>query len=228
MKNKIRNNSTRLCQMPIYISLLLMVMSCNGQENPGYIGAKYGVLDLDKITFSEQLDTLFSKTEKYYKLPKGEEVFDEKLGKYVMADTLYHIYRIPAKNVAEGTFSFKRLEVKPKEVVDFYADHSHRFRKVEVSVYMSDGQYRQLRDDCKNFKDITPANVKKVNNGKYIILQSNDTQKQILTTLYCLDNRLENNGDLNQNYFVRIAKTSLKIKNDEFDKQLNDEIYIPL
>jgi hypothetical protein len=201
-----------------------MFASCNAQENPRYIGTKYGVFDLDKITFSEQLDTLFSKTEKYYKIPKGNEPFDEKLRKYLIRDTLYYIYRIPTKSIAEGTFKFKNLDIKPKAVVDFYADHSYNFRKMEASVYLDDKQYQELRFACENFKDVTPENVKKVNNGKYVILQSVNAEKQIQTTLYCLENKKENNNDPNQNYFVRISKTSLQIRTDQFYKRLNDEI----
>ena len=125
-----------------------------------------------KSRFQSNLDTLFSKTEKYYKLPKGDEFFDERQSKYTIKDTLYHIYRISPKSLTEGTFRFKNLDIKPKEVVDFYADHSLNFRKMEVSVYMNDKQYQELRAGCKDFKDITPENVRKVNNGKYVILQS--------------------------------------------------------
>lgn len=227
MKENSRDNGIKLCYIIVYIGLLFMFMSCNGQENPDYIGAGYGVFDLDRITFSEQLDTLLSKSEKYYKLPKGEEYFDNGQKKYTLKDTVYYIYRIPPKFVAEGTFRFKGLVIKRKEVVDFYADDSGNFRKLEVSVYLSDQQYRDLIAACKDFKDLTPENVRKVNNNKYIILQSNDTKKQILTTLYGLDNRQENNNDPNQNYFVRISKTSLKMRNDEFYKQFNDEITAP-
>ena len=106
---KATSKGTWLYHILIYTILLFMFVSCHGQGNPNYIGAKYGAFDLDKITFSERLDTLFSKTEKYYKMPKGEELFDKQLGKYVIGDTLYHIYRISPKNVAEGTFRFKSL-----------------------------------------------------------------------------------------------------------------------
>jgi hypothetical protein len=210
--------------MPIYVSLLFMLMNCNAQENPKYIDAGYGVFHLDKITFSEQLDSLFSKTEKYYKLPKGEEYFNDGQKKYALKDTVYYIYRIPSKFVAEGTFRFKNLAIKPKEVVDFYADDSGNFRKIEVSVYLNDQQYRELIAACKDLKDHTPENVRKVNSGKYVILQNVNAEKQIQTTLYCLDNRHENNNDPNQNYFVRISKTSLQIRTDKFYKQFNDDM----
>jgi len=205
-----------------------MFMSCKGQENPRYIGAEYGVFDLNKITFGEQLDTLFSKTEKYYKLPKGEEYFDQKQGSYLLKDTLYYIYRILPKFVTEGTFKFKNLDIKPKQVVDFYADHSHHFRKMELSVYISDKQYQQLLDACRDFKDVTPENVRKFNNGKYIILRSDDIHGQIQTTLYCLNNKQENNDDPGQNYFVRIAKTSLRVKTDKFYQHFKDQMQAPL
>lgn len=222
--NKAGYDDNRPCRILMFAILLFMFVSCKGQESPKYIGAKYGVFDLDKITFSEQLDTLFSGTEKYYMLPKGNERFDGKLGKYMMQDTMYYIYRIPPKNVVEGTFRFRSLEIKPKEVVDFYADHSHHFRKVEVSVYMNDAQFAELRAACKEFRDVTPENVRKVNNGNYSILQCKDVEKQTQTTLYCLDNSGDNSNDSQQNFFVRISKTSLSIQNDKFYEQFKDDI----
>jgi len=221
--NKATKSST-LCQILLNMMLLFMFESCSGQDNPPYIGAEYGTFDLDKITFSERLDTLFSKTEKYYKMPKGDEVFDEKSGKYLIRDTLYHMYRTPTKYVAEGTFRFKSLLIKPKEVVDFYTDHLHNFRKVEVSVYLNNTQYAELRAACKDFRDVTPANVRKVNNGKYVILQSEEAGKQIRTTLYCLENTGDTRGDNEQKFFIRISKTSLAIRNDKFYLQLKDDI----
>lgn len=221
---KAGNKCAERCRIMIYVSLLCMCISCNGQENPEYIGARYGVLDLDKVTFSEQLATMFSKTEKFYKLPKGDEHFDVKLNRDVATDTVYYIYRISPRFVAEGTFRFKMLDIKPQEVVDFYADDSGNFRKVEVSVYLSDKQYQELRAACKEFKDVTPENVRKVNNNTYTILQHANAGKQTQTTLYCLDNRKENGNDPGRHYFVRISKISLKVKTDKFYKRLNDEI----
>lgn len=202
--------------------MLFVLQSCKGQNNPQYIGAQFGVLDLDKVTFTEQLDTLFSKAGKSYKMAKVDEVLDDQSGK--AGSTLHYIYRIPASAATPGMFSFKKLAIGRNEVVDFYADQGNRFRKVEVSVYLSDKQYRELRDACKKFKDITPANVSKVHNGHYTILQGKDAATNSQTTLYCLNNEADSNNDRQKAYFIRISKISLKTTNDRFYQRFNDDI----
>ncbi|PST82693.1 hypothetical protein C7T94_08530 [Pedobacter yulinensis] len=215
------NGQITVFKLAVSVILLCTFEGCRGQENPRHIGARYGRFDLDKITFSEHLDTLFARAEKYYKMPKGTEVFDSKLGRYVLTDTLYSVYRIPAKNVTEGTYSFKTLRIQPREVVDFYADRLNKFRKAEVSVYMSTKEYAQLRADCKDFKNITTTSVNKLNNGKYQIFQDTDQKNQVQTTLYCLENTDTAEGE---RFFVRISRLDLKIRNDGFYKQLNDNL----
>lgn len=223
--NNAGNKSNKFSKVIVFLSLISIIMSCNGQENPRYIGARYGVFELDKINFSENLDTLFNKAGKHYRLPKGKEYFDDGLKRYVLKDTVYYIYRIPPRFVAKGTFRFKGLDIKPQEIVDFYTDHSNRLRKMEVSVYLDDKQYGELRTACKEFSNLTSENIRKVNNGKYVILQHLDARQEVQTTLYCLENSEGIEPD--QKYFVRISKTSLKITTDNFYEQLNDEIKKP-
>ncbi|WP_129715255.1 hypothetical protein [Pedobacter sp. SYP-B3415] len=189
--------------------------SCNGQDNPTHLGARFGVFDLDKVTFAERLDTLFAKQKKSYKLPKESATGH---------DTLYTIFRIPASSAEDKTFKFKNVEIKPKEVVDFYADQSNKFRKVEASVYLTKQQYNALLNACKHFKDITPANVRTVHNGKYNILQTRDAGTQTQTTLYCLDNKTDAAGAPQQAFFVRISRLSLKKTDDKFYSQFNDDM----
>ena len=78
---KTGNKEMKICQMLYCIATLMIFTSCRSQENPKYIGAEYGVFDLDKVTFPGNLDTLLSKTEKYYKRPFEDRYFDGKLPK---------------------------------------------------------------------------------------------------------------------------------------------------
>jgi hypothetical protein len=223
---KLKNKHTTAYLLICYSAILLMFTSCKAQEkNPEYLGIKYGVFDLDKITFLENVDMLFSKVEKYYKRPVDDGYFDEKLKKFMTTDTLYYTYRVSPKLVTQGMFKFKDFNIKSNEAIDFYMDKARNFRRIEVSVYMNAQQYKELRSATKDFKDITPENVKRVNNHKYIILQQIDSQMKIQTTLYCLDSREENNNDPNKSYFIRIAKSNLKITNDKFYKKVNDEVF---
>jgi hypothetical protein len=167
---KLKNKHTTAYLLICYSAILLMFTSCKAQEkNPEYLGIKYGVFDLDKITFLENVDMLFSKVEKYYKRPVDDGYFDEKLKKFMTTDTLYYTYRVSPKLVTQGMFKFKDFNIKSNEAIDFYMDKARNFRRIEVSVYMNAQQYKELRSATKDFKDITPENVKRVNNHKYII-----------------------------------------------------------
>lgn len=221
-----RINSSCLSSYGNLFALLLLLMNtgCNAQGNALYIGKQYGVFDLDKITFSEQPDTLLSKVEKYYKLPQEDGYFDEQQKAFVTTGILYHIYRMLPRYVSTGMFTFKQLQIPSKQVIDFYADQSGNLRKVEFSVYLGDKEYQDLRAACKDFKDVTTEQISRLNNGNYKILQYENPGKTIQTTLYCLDNRKERNSDDNQHYFVRISSISLKNRNDRVYQQLNDEV----
>ncbi|NML40845.1 hypothetical protein HHL17_26850 [Chitinophaga sp. G-6-1-13] len=208
--------------MKHFLLLLLLpaMLSCKGQNNPKYLGGTYGTFHLDKITFAEQPDTLLSKIERYYKLPEDDGYFNDTIKQFIKTGTLFHIYRILPKHVTAGMFMFNTLKLPAGQIVDFYVDSSQRLRKLEFSVYMTEAEYKKLMADSKGLKDITPDNVRKFNQDKYVIFQQEDEQKQ--TTLYCLDNRKEN--EPGKDYFLRIAVMSLRIKTDKFYKRQHTDM----
>lgn len=191
------------------------MFSCQGQHNPKYIGEAHSIFHLDKITFAEQPDTLLSKVERYYKLPQDDGYFNDTIKQFIKTGTLYHIYRILPKHVTATMFAFSILKLPAGQVVDFYVDQSQQLRKVEFSVYVTEAEYKQLIAAGKGLKDITPDNVRRFNQDKYVIFQQEEGQKQ--TTLYCLDNRKEQ--EPGKDYFLRIAVMSLQIKTDKFYRQ---------
>ncbi|MBC9915164.1 hypothetical protein [Chitinophaga varians] len=208
--------------MKYFLSLFLLplMFSCQGQTNPKYVGEPNSTFQLDKITFAEQPDTLLSKVARYYKLPEDDGYFNDTIKQFIKTGTLYHIYRIVPKHVSAGMFAFSTLKLPAGQIVDFYVDPSQKLRKLELSVYMTEAEYKQLIAAGKGLKDVTPDNVRKFNQGKYVIYQQDEDQKQ--TTLYCLDNRKEN--EPGKDYFLRIAMMSLQIKTDRFYQRLHTDM----
>lgn len=54
----------KIYKLLFFLNFTLLFIGCNGQENPHYIGKKFGIFDLDKVTFEENVDSLFSKVNK--------------------------------------------------------------------------------------------------------------------------------------------------------------------
>lgn len=206
------------------MSLILCFSGCSGHDNPKYIGKKFGLFQIDKITFDENLDTLFSKSD-FFVITDKNSHFDTIQKKEIYTDTLAYIYRIPHAKV-DGLYSFKGLKIKDR-VVSFTADKNKKFRKVDFSFYISENEYHKLLADCKDFKDITTDQIRKSHNNKYIILQKTEGNKQ--TTLYCLDDRRKK-GDFNDDtytegdFFIRVAINDLRIKDDAFYKRNNNDL----
>ncbi|RZL34328.1 MAG: hypothetical protein EOO96_10165 [Pedobacter sp.] len=214
----------KIYQYFLLAHLMLIFSSCTGQNNPKYIGKKFGVFNLDKISFDENLDTLFSKSD-FFVIADKNSYYDTIKNKEIYTDTMAYIYRIPHAKV-DGLYSFKGIKIKDK-VVSFTADKNKKFRKLDFSIYISEDEYSKLLNDCKDFKDITTEQIRKANNNKYIILQKTDNHKQ--TTLYCLDDRRKK-GDFNYgtytegDFFIRITINDLRIKDDAFYKRENNDL----
>ena len=207
-----------LYKLLFLLSFILLFTSCNGQKNPDYIGQKFGTFDLDKIKFEENLDTLFSKVNKadLILIVGKYSYFDTGQKKQIWTDTIEdYIYRIPHEKI-EGLYSFKNFKIRD-HVVSFYADNHKRFRRVDFSISMTEKEYSDLISKSKDYKDITTDQVKKFNNGKYIILEKIEGAKK--TLLYCTQAK-DKEGD----YFVRVRMNDLKIKDDKFDKQYNSKL----
>ncbi|EJL74344.1 hypothetical protein [Chryseobacterium populi] len=195
-------------------AVTFLFISCTAQENPNYIGKQFVSFDLNKVTFQENLDTLFSKINKFdlIVIPDTNSRFDTLQNK-ISNDPVAFIYRVKHKNT-DGLYSFQNLKVK--EVVSFYTDNQNRFRRVDFAMYLSEPEYQNLLSTNKDYKDITTDEVRKFNNNKYQILQK--VEKKKATTFYCLETR-DNLGD----YFVRIRISDLNIIADEFDKKWNSK-----
>lgn len=211
-------------QILLLANLMLFFSGCSGQDNPKYIGKKFGTFKLDKITFDENLDTLFSKSE-FFVITDKNSHFDTLQKKQIWTDTMAYIYRIPHAKV-DGLYSFKGLKIKDK-VVSFTSDKNKKFRKLDFAIYISANEHSKLLNDCKDFKDITTDRIRKFNNNKYVILQKTDGHKQ--TTLYCLDDRRKK-GDFGYgtytegDFFIIITMNDLRIKDDAFYKRENSDL----
>ncbi|MBP2616009.1 hypothetical protein [Chryseobacterium jejuense] len=57
------NNKKYNIKFFLLLALFVVFQNCQSQlkENPKYLGSKEGSIDLDKVTFKENIDTLFSK-----------------------------------------------------------------------------------------------------------------------------------------------------------------------
>ncbi|MBL1223030.1 hypothetical protein JET18_19405 [Chryseobacterium sp. L7] len=184
----------------LLLMFAFLFMSCSGQENPEFIGPSYGAFDLDKITFKEDPDHLLSKVEKYYQIPT-EKTVDGKI-------IPYKIYRILPEYVTEGMFLFRNLKIKKRNIVDFYVDPAKKLSMVEFSAYLTIKEYNDLLKDRRDFKDITPDNVRKFHNGKYEILQNIQNEKQIETTWYIL--KVKDENEPGSDYFLRVSIKNIK------------------
>ena len=203
---------TKIYKLFFFLSFTFLFIGCNGQENPNYIGTKFGTFDLNKIKFEENIDTLFSKINKndLILIVGKNSYFDTIQKKEVYTDTIEYVYRIPQAKIG-GLYSFKNFKIKDN-VVSFYSDSLKRFRRVDFSTYMTRDEYKSFIAENKDYIDITTDKVKKFNNDKYVILEKLEGTKK--TLLYCSEVN-DKDGD----YFVRVRINDLKIKDDRFDKR---------
>ena len=206
----------KIYKILFFLNFTLLFIGCNGQENPHYIGKKFGIFDLDKVTFEENVDSLFSKVNKndLILIVGKDSYFDTIQKKEIYTDTIEYVYRIPHAKI-ENLYSFKTFKIKDK-VVSFYTDNQKRFRRIDFSTYMTKDEYKDLIAKSKDYIDVTTDKVKKFNNGKYVILEKLDGTKK--TLLYCTEVNDED-GD----YFVRVRINDLKRKDDRFDKRWNSK-----
>ncbi|SFC44772.1 hypothetical protein [Kaistella jeonii] len=208
----------KLYRLLVFLNLTFLIIGCNGQENPNYIGKQYGTFKLEKITFKENLDSLFSKVNKdnLIFIVGKDSYFDTIKKKQIYTDTTDYVYRIPHAKM-DSIYSFKNFKLKDV-VVSFYTDKQKRFRRVDFSTYMTAKQYKDFIKNIQDYSDITTDKIKKSNNGKYIIFELKEGTKK--TLIYSLENDA---NDEDGNYFIRVRINDLTIKNDTFDKMWNSE-----
>lgn len=206
----------KLYKLFFFLNFMILITGCKGQENPKYIGKAFGIFELDQISFKENPDTLFSKVNKadLILIAGKDSYFDTLQNKQIWTDTIEYIYRIPHAKV-DGLFAFKGFEIKDK-VVSFYTDHQKRFRRVDVSFYMTKEEYKNLMDKTKDYKDITTKQIRDFNNGKYSVFEKLDGTKK--TLLYCTEI-----NDQDGEYFIKVRMNDLKIVNDKFDQKWNSK-----
>lgn len=135
------------------ITFNMLFIACNGQENQKRIGKEFGMFDIDKISFSENLDSLFAKSA-FFVITKKNSHFDTIQNRQIWTDTLLYIYRIPHEKV-DGLYSFKNLKVKDA-VVSFASDKNKKFRKVDFSVYISTAEYQNFFRNAGTLKMLHP------------------------------------------------------------------------
>ncbi len=105
--------------------------SCNSQiANPKSLGKR--ILDLDKITFDENIDTLFSKV-KHRKLPITDGYYDKEKKKTVTTDTLAFDIRISKKTPNQPLFYFLDKNFTEDYLVSIYTDKKNNFRAFSFS-----------------------------------------------------------------------------------------------
>ena len=109
--------------------IVTLTIGCKAQTSiqPKYIGKAYGKLDLEKIDFNENIDTLFSKTD-HWILPETQEKYvdSNKPLSYVL-DTMNFIYRIKnAKLNNNNQFKFGDININLNHV-DFYVTKAGKF-----------------------------------------------------------------------------------------------------
>lgn len=206
----------KLCKLFFFLNFMVLITGCNGQENPEYIGKAYGTFELDRITFKEKPAFLFSKVNQadLILITGKDSYFDTLQNKQIWTDTIEYIYRIRHAKV-DGLYAFKGFKIKDK-VVSFYTDHQKRFRRVDVSFYMTKEEYKNLMDKTKDYKDITTKQIRDFNNGKYNIFEKIDGTKK--TLLYCTEM-----NDQDGEYFIKVRMNDLKIVNDKFDQKWNSK-----
>ena len=133
---------------------LIIIQSCHSQNsiNPTYLGVKPGDFDLDKVTFKEDVNLLFSKV-KYIKLPRMATYLDKKI-KQEIKDTLAFEYKVdkPDRNSVNAYFLVKSLK---NDMVFFFVDKSNHLKA--VSFFMSQNhdfnqQIEQIDEKYKRYK----------------------------------------------------------------------------
>ncbi|QNK63237.1 hypothetical protein H7F33_01570 [Pedobacter sp. PAMC26386] len=154
-----RNN----CFVLLAVISLLFVQNCEGQvkENPKYLGVKFGDFDLDKITFKEDINTLFSKV-KYIKLPRKDTYYDEVKKQEVIRDTLAFEYKIDPDDPNRETTYFLDRALRG-DLVFFFVDKSNRLKAfsffisgtedLSKKVEQIDNKYKQYRVNLGSEKE---------------------------------------------------------------------------
>jgi hypothetical protein len=93
----------------LIVLTIAIFMGCKSADNPSYIGIDYGSYDLSMITFSENIDTLFSKIP-HIIIPKTEDKYDPKTGVTTVIDTNAYVIRVEDFAKSKALFHFGKLE----------------------------------------------------------------------------------------------------------------------
>lgn len=131
---------------------LLMIQGCHSQNsiNPKYLG---GDFDLDKVTFKEDVNVLFSKVQ-YIKLPRKDTYFDNVKKQDIVKDTLAFEYKVDEADRAKVNTYFLDRSLK-YDMVFFFTDKNNHFKA--FSFFMSQDhdftqQIAQIDEKYKKYK----------------------------------------------------------------------------
>jgi hypothetical protein len=110
------------------VLFLVSLLNCQGQQNEKYIGLKYGNFDIDKATFTENIDTLFSKIP-HVEIP--EEINGRKM----------RVFRVKSTVQDKKLFKYFNLQ---EDKTEFYLDDKNNLVKI-------DGMLRTDKSGADNF-----------------------------------------------------------------------------
>ncbi|MBF6654793.1 hypothetical protein HUE46_01190 [Flavobacterium columnare] len=100
------------------IFFLFLLSNCQSQQNEKYIGLKYGIFDIDKVTFTENIDTLFSK------IPHVE-ILKEINGRKM------RVFRV--KSIAQDKKLFKYFNIEEGNT-EFYLDDKNNLVRIHQMI----------------------------------------------------------------------------------------------
>ncbi|MDO6811225.1 hypothetical protein Q4603_21590 [Zobellia galactanivorans] len=114
----------------ILVPFILFLCSCHTQNNPKYIGLEYGTLNLDNISFNENIDTLFSKIP-YIRFTKTSN--DLFRASNIDNDTLAFEYRVKKENQSKQLYYFLHEDLSD-EMISFYSDKYKNLKAISFLI----------------------------------------------------------------------------------------------
>lgn len=167
---------------------MTLFQNCQSQtkENPKFLGSENGIFDFDKVTFKENIDTLFSKVKnEYYK----NQIKDN--GQLIGSQVFYDIESNKATNIFfidENYKATKPIFIVDKNNVFFMISSSfktdfppvkiferinNKFKKYNVKLKSTDKPIKFING--KRQKKLLYSNILKKVEKPQLSLESNDT-----------------------------------------------------
>lgn len=207
-------NKVNLITLCMFVNFLC---GCTAQqnENPQYLEGNNGSFDLDRISFNEDLNILFSKVP-HNIIADKQSHYDKELNKEVVTDTVAFIYRVQSKARTDEMFNFGIYEVPADDVVSFYQTKDGKFGYVSLSIYLSETELENLLYDIqKRHEKHSYIERDAFQNSK--LIQYVERHKK--TTISYLTNKSSVNEDKEYYMKINIFNKTLDDKNfyDRYD-----------